>query len=214
MERRNKHPHWMSDIEVRTSDPFPEAEAASFWVCTECEKPLATSLSSSVNDTVFLFVDKEVEILPQALIWELIIRKNKKLESIVFLFDNFSIFLSISFFLLFSLMKEEEEEGRERGGISPPSIGTKGKSSSRPDGRISLISLRINIRIKKWVNGKIWKCEKNIIKTNNVNANKLEKILEIYFSFVSIFIPNLLTDCFFVFTLLFVSNYKEYYSHR
>ena len=30
VERRNKYPHWISNIEVRTSDPFPEAEAASF----------------------------------------------------------------------------------------------------------------------------------------------------------------------------------------
>ena len=51
--------------------------------------------------------------------------------------------------------EEEEEEGRERGGISPPTIGTKGKSSSKPHGRISLISLRIKIRIKKLENGNI-----------------------------------------------------------
>ena len=48
-----------------------------------------------------------------------------------------------------------------RGGIVPPKTGTNGDSSNNPEGRISLISLRIKsrdaVKVKKWKSEKLKK---------------------------------------------------------
>ena len=60
-----------------------------------------------------------------------------------------------------------------RGGIVPPKTGTNGDSSNNPEGRISLISLRIKsrdaVKVKKWK----WKIEKE--KKCEVNIKKAEE---------------------------------------